>query len=159
MEVDLIERIGDLDEIASDIDSCEIATPDGWEAISIDDALRRRGEPMRCPACHGAVRPHKEGTTGQRAHFEHLKAEVGCRLRESTAKPVAGQQAGVQRDVMRDLYRKHGGDRDVVCAAYAEAESSGLAPRKRKGSMSAEVYAKALWADGIKKGWLSNALE
>ena len=159
VEADLVESIGDLDEIASSIDVCEIATSNGWEAINIDDALQRRGEPMRCPACHGAVRPHKEGTTGQRAHFEHLKAEVGCRLRQNTAKPMGGQPARFQRDVMRNLYREHAGNRDAVCAAYAEAESSGLAPRKRKGSMSAEVYAKALWADGIKKGWLSNALE
>lgn len=82
-EADIVERINELDEIMSDLDSCEIRTADGWERVSVADALSRRGESMRCPACHGPVRAHKEGTTGQRAHFEHLRSHDGCRLKQS----------------------------------------------------------------------------
>ncbi len=154
VEADILEQINELDEVSSEIDTCEIETADGWETIGIDEALRRRGEPMRCLVCHGAVRPHKEGTTGQRAHFEHIKADKECRLKQSSEKPAEDRPARFQRNVMRDLYRKHGGDRDAVCAAYAEAEKAGLAPRKRKGTTSAEAYAKLLWSNGINKGWL-----
>lgn len=80
-EAEIVERIDELDEITSDLDSCEIQTADGWDRISVADARSRRGEPMRCPACHGRVRAHKEGTTGQRAHFEHLRSHDGCRLK------------------------------------------------------------------------------
>ena len=154
VEADIVEQIDELDEVSSEIDTCEIEFADGWETIEIEEALRRRGEPMRCLACHGAVRPHKEGTTGQRAHFEHMKADKECRLKQSSEKPAQDRPARFQRDVMRDLYREHGGDRDAVCAAYAEAEKAGLAPRKRKGTTSAEAYAKLLWSNGINKGWL-----
>ncbi len=80
-EADIVERIDELDEIEADLDSCEIRMAAGWERISITDALSRRGETMRCPACHGPVKTHKEGTTGQRAHFEHVQAHTGCRLK------------------------------------------------------------------------------
>ena len=53
------------------------------------------------------------------------------------------------------LYREHGGDEAAVCVAYAEAEIAGRVARKGNGgSVTPEAYAKALWRDGIAKGWL-----
>jgi hypothetical protein len=46
--------------------------------MHVDDALTNRGAEMRCPECHGRMRVHKEGTTGQGAHFEHQQSHVGC---------------------------------------------------------------------------------
>lgn len=48
----------------------------------VADILRMEPRPLlRCPECHGRVRAHKEGTTGQRAHFEHFAAHSGCSLK------------------------------------------------------------------------------
>ena len=60
--------------------------------ISIEDALeirdaRRRNQPypaFRCCSCGEPVRPHKEGTTGQAAHFEHHPANPDCTLSPGT---------------------------------------------------------------------------
>ena len=55
--------------------------------VHIEDALamRRRGvsPPFRCTECDEPVRPHKRGTTGQAAHFEHEIANQRCRLSTS----------------------------------------------------------------------------
>lgn len=61
-----------------------------------------------------------------------------------------------QRECMRELLVQFGGDRDRVCAAYAQAERDGVVSRNRNANaMSPEDYAVALWEDGIKKGWLN----
>lgn len=50
-----------------------------WNPISIAVALSMpRSRRMRCPECHGRVRAHREGTTGQRAHMEHYERHTGC---------------------------------------------------------------------------------
>jgi hypothetical protein len=59
---------------------CEVRGSDGWERMAISDALLNRFLEMRCPECHGRVRAHKEGTTGQGAHFEHIKVHAGLQL-------------------------------------------------------------------------------
>jgi hypothetical protein len=59
--------------------TCEVRNGAGWVSMGIGEALMNRGTfPMRCPECHGKVRPHRAGTTGQAAHFEHELAHVGC---------------------------------------------------------------------------------
>lgn len=81
VEAEIAERLEELDEIEADRDTCEILAEGAWERIDVEDALARRGlAPMRCPVCHGPVRAHKAGTTGQRAHFEHQQRHDGCRL-------------------------------------------------------------------------------
>jgi hypothetical protein len=61
------------------IDECEIKVEGQWQRIEIAAALAMdAGALMRCPECHGRVRVHKAGTTGQRAHFEHYTAHGGC---------------------------------------------------------------------------------
>ena len=61
-----------------------------------------------------------------------------------------------QRDVMRNLHRRLGGDHERIVAAYAAAERSGEAQRASNVlGMTAEAYAEALYQDGIKKGWLA----
>ena len=61
------------------IDEAEIRDGAGWRRIGIAEAL---GEPrsaeMRCPSCGGRVKAHREGTTAQRAHFEHYQRHDGC---------------------------------------------------------------------------------
>ena len=60
-----------------------------------------------------------------------------------------------QRDVMRNLYRRIGGDRDQVVAAYAAAERRGEVTRASNvRNVEPEEYAGRLYADGVKKGWL-----
>jgi len=53
-----------------------------WNTVGIDEALeiRRRGNWAggRCVDCHEQVRPHKLGTSGQRAHFEHMNRNPRC---------------------------------------------------------------------------------
>lgn len=61
-----------------------------------------------------------------------------------------------QRDVMRDLYRRCGGDHNRVIAAYAAAERAGNVRRASNvRGMEPEEYAERLYQDGIKKGWLA----
>ena len=56
--------------------------------ISIDDALKIRkktnghlsNETFKCVACKQPVRPHKQGSTGAAAHFEHRKSNDRCPL-------------------------------------------------------------------------------
>jgi hypothetical protein len=60
--------------------------------VSIEEALeirnaRRRSQPypaFLCRICGEAVRPHKEGTTGQGGHFEHHPANPNCPLSPGT---------------------------------------------------------------------------
>jgi hypothetical protein len=60
-----------------------------------------------------------------------------------------------QRDVMRNLYRRLGGDHDRVVAAYAAAERRGEVTRASNvRHMEPEEYAGRLYADGVKKGWM-----
>jgi hypothetical protein len=60
-----------------------------------------------------------------------------------------------QRDMMRELVAKFGAREDVVVREYAKAEKAGLVPRTRNAhSRSPENYARALWRDAMKKGWL-----
>lgn len=63
-----------------------------------------------------------------------------------------------QRAVMRELFAKFGGDAERVIREYAAAERRGEVPRKRNTyGLTPEGYARALFADGEKKGWLSDA--
>ena len=60
-----------------------------------------------------------------------------------------------QRDKMRQFYREYRGDRDRVVREYARAERVGEVQRKRdKNELTPEEYAKALFLDGTRKGWL-----
>lgn len=60
-----------------------------------------------------------------------------------------------QRDVMRRLYVKHNGNEDAVVRAYAEAEQRGEVQRESNAyGIDAIAYARALFADGARKGWL-----
>ncbi len=59
-----------------------------------------------------------------------------------------------QRDYMRELIVRFSGDRDKVCAAYAQSERDGVVSRNRNANaMSPADYAIALWKDGVRKGW------
>lgn len=63
-------------------DTCELWANKTWHLINVEDALTKYAErELRCPECHGAVKPHKaaaDGTT--RAHFEHKVGHPGCSL-------------------------------------------------------------------------------
>jgi len=53
------------------------------EGIELRDAADRRRVPkpqFTCRECGGRVRPHREGTTGQGAHYEHVPANPSCSL-------------------------------------------------------------------------------
>ena len=55
--------------------------------IGITDALllrkARNAAMFRCRDCGEQVRPHREGTTGQAAHFEHQTKNPKCALSSS----------------------------------------------------------------------------
>ena len=63
-----------------------------------------------------------------------------------------------QRDKMRELFHFHQGNKAAVIIAYAQAEKTGEVDRIRNASgYGTEQYARALWADGEKKGWLTQS--
>ena len=60
-----------------------------------------------------------------------------------------------QRELMRKLVERIGLDEDAVCAAYADAEADGEVIRKSNAyDRTPEEYARALWRDAEKKGWI-----
>ena len=61
-----------------------------------------------------------------------------------------------QRDLMQSFYETHEADEEQVCKAFAEAELEGRFFRKMMSdySLSPDEYARALFADGIARGWL-----
>jgi|GEM_PF-715332 hypothetical protein len=59
---------------------------------------------------------------------------------------------------MRELWARHGPDDRRVVAEYATAERLGVAPRaSNRHGVGPDLYAKALLADGLKKGWLGES--
>jgi hypothetical protein len=61
-----------------------------------------------------------------------------------------------QRDVMRELNRRYGGDPGQVVAAYAAAERRGDVKRDSNvRGMTPEEYAERLYHDGVSKGWMA----
>ena len=56
---------------------------------------------------------------------------------------------------MRALVTRSGGDLELIVQEYAAAERRGEVERKQNASgLTSEGYARALYADGVKKGWL-----
>lgn len=69
---------------------------------------------------------------------------------------MSDEPTPTQRDMMRILFKVHGGDKDAVIAAYAKAEREGRVLRlKNKIKYDADRYAAEMWRDGLKKGWLA----
>lgn len=61
-----------------------------------------------------------------------------------------------QRETMSRLYAANGCSREAAIEAYAAAERRGeLRRRSNKHGLTAVEYARALFADGEKKGWLT----
>ena len=60
-----------------------------------------------------------------------------------------------QRDMMRTLYQKYGQDEATIVREYASAEKRGEVARKSNThDYDTLQYARALWRDGIRKGWI-----
>jgi hypothetical protein len=71
--------------------------------------------------------------------------------------PVSGSEKlnSMQRAFMNDLVTRYGADEKTVCTLYALAERRGeILRRKNTHGITPEQYARALWKDGINKGWL-----
>lgn len=57
---------------------------------------------------------------------------------------------------MRELVKRFGMNEERVVREYAEAEQRGEVDRKSNTHQyTAEQYARALWNDALKKGWIS----
>lgn len=94
-------------------------------------------------------------------------AEMGHDARETAAGPVARRPAAralpavshkspSQRETMREIYARFKRDSERMIREYATAERQGKVRRKEnKSGRSPEEYARALLADGLKKGWLA----
>lgn len=60
-----------------------------------------------------------------------------------------------QRDMMRELYRRHRGDEEAMIQEYAAAEMRGEVVRASNDyALSPEEYARRLLEDARKKGWI-----
>lgn len=60
-----------------------------------------------------------------------------------------------QRDMMRDIFRRHRGDEEAVVREYAAAETRGEVTRSSNAyDLSPEDYARRLLEDARKKGWI-----
>jgi hypothetical protein len=60
-----------------------------------------------------------------------------------------------QRDFMKMLYQRHNGNRERVIQEYAAAEEAGLVIRQHNAhGLSPTQYARALFRDGLRRGWL-----
>lgn len=60
-----------------------------------------------------------------------------------------------QRDFMRQLVSRFGHDEERVVREYAAAEARGEVERQSNSHrLTAEQYARALWNDAVKKGWI-----
>jgi len=58
---------------------------------------------------------------------------------------------------MRLLVNRHGMNEERVVREYAAAEERGDVVRKSNTwGYNAERYARALWRDGVQKGWIGN---
>lgn len=68
--------------------------------------------------------------------------------------PASGPRAS-QRGLMRDLFEALKGDEERVVEAYAAAETTGAVQRASNAhKMEPVAYARALLADGLRKGWV-----
>ena len=60
-----------------------------------------------------------------------------------------------QRDMMRELFRRHGDDEERLVTEYATAERQGRVDRSsNEYDVDPEDYARRLLADARKKGWI-----
>ncbi len=66
---------------------------------------------------------------------------------------VFKQSARNQRDYMKELAIEHRWDKERVISEYAKLDEDGEIPRKNR-SQDSYSYAKAMWNDGVQKGWL-----
>jgi len=61
-----------------------------------------------------------------------------------------------QRDKMRELFQENAGDEEKTVSAYASAERAGEVSRRSNDyALNAEEYARRLFADGVRKGWIT----
>lgn len=61
-----------------------------------------------------------------------------------------------QRDFMRELVRRFGANEERLVLEYSKAEKRGEVERKNNTfHITAEQYARALWRDAVRKGWIS----
>lgn len=74
----------------------------------------------------------------------------------SAAAPTADLRWSGQRAAMREIFTRVAGDEDRAVQEYVAAEREGRVRRKgNKSGLTAEQYARALIADGYRKGWLT----
>jgi hypothetical protein len=67
------------------------------------------------------------------------------------------KRQSTQHDYMRMLVNRYGMDGERVVREYADAEERGDVERKSNTrGYTAKQYARALWLDGMRKGWLNN---
>jgi hypothetical protein len=60
-----------------------------------------------------------------------------------------------QRDFMRQLYQEFGDHEDILVREYAAGEERGIVTRQSNThDLTPEQYARALYRDGIHKGWI-----
>jgi hypothetical protein len=67
----------------------------------------------------------------------------------------AAMPKDTQRELMLRLFRELRGNPERTIQAYADAERLGKVSRaSNKHDIGSEAYARGLFADGVRKGWL-----
>lgn len=56
----------------------EIKHEDGWQSLSIENAMRELSPRLRCAECHGAVYLMRDYTAVRSSVFVHRRSFAGC---------------------------------------------------------------------------------
>ena len=95
----------------------------------------------------GRCRWRRDGTP---SNVSKSNVDVSAKLKHEAAPSMA-----TQRDKMRELFTKYKGDQEGTVHAYAAAEKNRDVRRASNNYGIDELeYARRLYTDGVKKGWL-----
>lgn len=100
---------------------------------------------------------HDTGTPPAAETAPVPRASRGASVPEAPQRTHLGRRRVSQRDVMRAIWARCAPDEDRAIREYATAEHRGEVSRMQNASgLTSEQYARALLADGLAKGWLSD---
>jgi hypothetical protein len=127
---------------------------DAEQARRACDTIRLVAQAIGAPLAEFDARAVVAGFPVTGAQVAGVGAQPGASPAVSGSETRSGRRPS-QRDVMRAIWVRCAPDEDRAISEYAAAERRGEAMRKQNASgMDPETYARALLADGQKKGWL-----
>ena len=125
------------------------------ERSHIERALLAPGSKARNE--RGALSINKFKSIG-REIWKNKSNDAGLH-RNNEPSSLTGASEMRQRNFMRELYKKHNGNKDMIIKEYAEGERQGVVIREQnQHQLTVEAYAQALYKDGIRKGWIREGM-